>query len=64
MAMTSGADGPAGGPQHNGGDDAEPGVVIGPGDDLAFAAIGQEQAGGDIELPVSQPREVSRILRP
>jgi hypothetical protein len=42
---------PAGGPQHTGGDDTEPGVVVDPSDDLAFAAIGQEQACGDIELP-------------
>jgi hypothetical protein len=39
------------GPQYDGGDDAEPGMVINPGDDLGFAAIGQEQAGRDVHLP-------------
>lgn len=42
---------PGGGPQHDSGDDAVPGVVIDPGDDLALPAIGQEQAGGHIKLP-------------
>ena len=46
-----GADGPAGSAHGDGGDDAEPGMVIDPGDDLALAAVSQEQARGDIQLP-------------
>jgi hypothetical protein len=42
---------PAGGPHHDGGDHAEPGMVINPGDDLAFAAVRQEHAGGHVQLP-------------
>ena len=40
-----------GGPACHGGDDAEPGVVVDPGDDLALAAVGQEQAGRHVHLP-------------
>jgi hypothetical protein len=42
---------PGGSTRHHGRDDAEPGVVVDPGDDLALAAAGQEQARRDIELP-------------
>jgi hypothetical protein len=42
---------PAGGAINDGGDHAVPGVIVDPGDDLAFAAAGQEQAGRHIELP-------------
>ena len=45
------ADRPGGGPHDDGGDDAEPGVVVDPGDDLALAAVGQEQARGHVHLP-------------
>ena len=42
---------PAGGADHDRGDDAEPGMVIDTGDDLAFGAIGQHQTANDIDLP-------------
>jgi hypothetical protein len=42
---------PAGGAQDDRGNHAVPGVVIDPGNDLALAAAGQEQAGGHIQLP-------------
>jgi hypothetical protein len=41
----------AGGPVHHGGDDAEPGVVVYPGDDLGFGSVGQPDAVHDVELP-------------
>ena len=40
-----------GGPHHDFGDDAEPGMVVNPGDDLALLAVGQEQARGNVQLP-------------
>ncbi len=45
------ADRPGGVPHDDGGDDAEPGVVVDPGDDLALAAVSQEQARGHVHLP-------------
>ena len=42
---------PGRGPADDGGDDAEPGVVVDPGDDLALAPVGQEQARGHVHLP-------------
>ena len=45
------ADRAGGGPPHHGGDHAEPGMIIDPGDQLQLRAIGQEHRCGDIELP-------------
>jgi hypothetical protein len=45
------ADGAAGGPAHYGGDDAEPGMVVHPGDYLGFATVGQPDAADDVHLP-------------
>ena len=45
------ADRPGGGPQHGPGDDAVPGMIIDPGDDLHLTAVSQERARGDVHLP-------------
>jgi hypothetical protein len=42
---------PPGGPHHHRGDDTKPGMVINPGDDLAFGAIDQHQATDNVQLP-------------
>jgi hypothetical protein len=42
---------PPGGAYHDRGDDAEPGMVIHSGDDLAFGAIDQHQAADNVDLP-------------
>jgi hypothetical protein len=46
-----GADGPAGGPSDQGGDDTEPGVVVDAADQLELAAVGQPDPANDIQLP-------------
>jgi hypothetical protein len=45
------ADGAGRSPADHGGDHAEPGVIIDPGDQLQFRAIGQEHPAGDVHLP-------------
>jgi hypothetical protein len=45
------ADSPGGGLRHGGGNDAEPRVVVHPGDDLRFAAIGEQDPTDDVHLP-------------
>lgn len=41
----------AGGPADDLGDDAEPGMVVDPGDDLGFGAIGEHDPADDVHLP-------------
>ncbi len=45
------ADRPCGATADDGGDHAEPGVVIDPGDQLQLGAVGQEHRPGDVQLP-------------
>lgn len=42
---------PAGGPPDDLGDDAEPGMVVHPGDHLGLRAVGQPHAADDVHLP-------------
>ena len=49
------ADPPACGPGPTSGLHAEPGVVVDPGDDLALAPVGQEQARGHVQSAAPSP---------
>jgi hypothetical protein len=41
----------SGGSWHDRGDHAEPGMIIDPGDDLAFGAIAKQHSTDDVQLP-------------
>jgi hypothetical protein len=54
------ADRPGRRPHDDGGGDAEPGVVVDPGDDLALVAVGQERQIQAVSAKASASREDSR----
>lgn len=56
------ADRPGGGPHHDAGAHAEPGVVVDAGEDLALGPVGQQDAAHHVHLPRSIGRPRSQRL--